>query len=441
MLAVFGMHSLFMAVNLDTGIIPDEPAHYIFSKYFATTFGIPPDTAETYSWGWYIEQNPFLYYWINGRIINLIRVVSPQITDINLLLSLRFVNILYGFGTIFFCYLLTKQVIKGRWWQLLPVFLLTQTLMFIFLSAGINYDNLANLFSMAGLYFLIRAFKSKQLVKNSLLWIIMIALGTLVKYTILPLALAMTVAWVIFIIKNNPAVETCPLKSPKIIFLAVTALLLLVVNVAIYGVNLIRYQALTPPCQEILLESQCEVSPYARRFNQIALAPKLSIQESVAQGYPSPIQYALIDWVWHMLNRSFGMVGHLSYFPLHLIPFYQIWFYLILLFGGFNLLYYRKLSFSSISLIGVGLFYTAVLFFNNYNSELVYGFIQIAFQGRYIFPVIGALFILVAKIIKSTPIKVFRWALLIFTIALFSYGGSSTIWRGANTFLIDWFTR
>jgi len=60
MLVVFTAYAGFMALNLQEGIIPDEPAHFTFSKYFATSLGIPPDTYETYSWGWYIEGHPFL---------------------------------------------------------------------------------------------------------------------------------------------------------------------------------------------------------------------------------------------------------------------------------------------------------------------------------------------------------------------------------------------
>lgn len=112
--AIFLAYSTFLALQLDTGLIPDEPAHFTFSKHYATTLGIPPDTYETYSWGWYIEQNPFLYYWINGRIINLIKFLIPGISNSNLLIGLRLVSVLYSFGTVYFCFLLSKEVIEHR---------------------------------------------------------------------------------------------------------------------------------------------------------------------------------------------------------------------------------------------------------------------------------------------------------------------------------------
>lgn len=145
LLLVFLAYSVFIAIRLDTGISPDEPAHFIFSKHYSTTWGKPPDTLETYSQGWYIEQNPLLYYWINGRIINLTQLINPSVTDATLLLILRLLSSLYSTGTLIFLYLLSKLIIHKAWWRLLPVFLLSNTLMFVLLSGGVNYDNLANL--------------------------------------------------------------------------------------------------------------------------------------------------------------------------------------------------------------------------------------------------------------------------------------------------------
>jgi hypothetical protein len=87
LLAIFLAYSLLIALQLNKGLIPDEPAHFTFSNHFSTTLGIPPDTYETYSWGWYIEQNPFLFYWLNGRVINLINLVYPSVTDFELLIA------------------------------------------------------------------------------------------------------------------------------------------------------------------------------------------------------------------------------------------------------------------------------------------------------------------------------------------------------------------
>lgn len=74
-------------------------------------------------------------------------------------------------------------------------------------------------------------------------------------------------------------------------------------------------------------------------------------------------------------------------------------------------------------MFGIILFYSLVLFYQNYNSELTYGFKQIAIQGRYIFPVIGLIYVLFTYTlgqVKNTPIKIIS---LLIIIALFLIGG------------------
>lgn len=207
LLAIFIAYTSFIALNLKGGIIPDGTVHYNLSKHFATTLGIPEDNVEAiYVKGVYIKQNPFLYYWINGRVINVFKLLFKPQNEAPIWYALRMLSVLYAAGTVSFAYLLSKEFIKRKWWRLLPVFLLTNTLMFVFISGGINYDNLVNLLCTAGLYFLARVFNRKAFLPNSLAWMICIALGTLTKYTVLPLVLAMGIAWLIFLIKNRKTV-------------------------------------------------------------------------------------------------------------------------------------------------------------------------------------------------------------------------------------------
>jgi hypothetical protein len=85
--------------------------------------------------------------------------------------------------------------------------------------------------------------------------------------------------------------ELLPLKVDKIktIILSAVLAILLIVNFSIYGVNLIRYQSLTPPCREILMESQCEISKYEQRYDDQALDTKLALQETWSSDFPSPL--------------------------------------------------------------------------------------------------------------------------------------------------------
>lgn len=436
MLLIFLWFSAYMALNLKPGIIPDEPAHYAFSRHFASTWGLPPDNADTFGLGIYIEQNPFLYYWINGRIINLIDLINPGATDWQTLVILRLINVIFAAGTVLFCFLLSKEIIKNSWWQLIPVLLLTNTLMFVFLAAGVNYDNLANLLTMTGLLFFTRVFTREDFLFNSASWMIFISLGTLVKYTILPLALAMGIAWLIYAILHRKEVFPVRFDGIKTMLLLLVLFTLFTGNFLIYGINLIRYDGLLPECEEILLESQCALSPLEQRYQEKAIKPKLTIRESIEKGFPNPFSYAVNTWVHNMLLRTFGMIGHQSYFPLELVRYYKILFYSTALIGLFFLKPRSELTYS---LVGISIFYALVLLYSNYINELVYGFIHIGFQGRYIFPVIGPIFVLFTLIAKNIPVRLLRMLFLGFTLGLFFIGGPITILLKYQEVFSSWF--
>ncbi len=438
LLFVFAVYSIFLALKLQQHILPDETAHFAFSEHFSTTLGIPKDTPETYIYGWYIKQNPFLYYWVSGRALNVLNLVISGASEWKKIVFLRLLSVMYSMGTVVFCYLIAKEIIKHKWWQLLPVFLLTNTLMFVFLSAGVSYDNLANLFSFVSLYFFIRVMNGKDYLSNSIGWILFICLGTLVKYPILPLALAMGSAWIIFTVLKRASIFPLKISRPKLILPGIFTALVIIGNLAIYGVNLLTYQSVTPACNDLLVKDQCELSPYVIRYREIALDDEMTVLESIQLGYPDPIEYVIYSWIPNMLYRIYGILAHLSYFPSHIITLYQLLFfwYLLLAFR-----YWKQHSFTIYSLVGIFLFYTLVLFYTNYTSELTYGFKQIALQGRYIFPVIGALYILIGSLFTIIQNRNLRFITLLITLALFFYGGPIKFLILRDTVFIDWFIK
>lgn len=436
LLGIFSFYSVFIAFNLQPGIIPDEPAHFLFSKHYSTTWGIPPDIPETYQLGWYIKQNPFLFYWINGRVINFLDFIYPSISDWQTFVILRLVNVIYGIGTVFFCFLLSKELLKNRWWQLLPVFLLTNTLMFVFLSGGVNYDNLTNLFSMAGIYFWVRALCKREFLRSSLGWLISISAGALVKFTILPLALAMFVGWVIFLIINRKEIFPLAITNRFEIFLLVICAGFIIGNLALYGYNLIAYQNIRPQCTQILTVEQCQENPYANRYEEYALEEKLTISESIDLGYPDPITYTIDSWIPNMFYRIFGILGHRSYFPTRMIIFYRLLFFWTIF---LIIKYWQRPSFTIVSMISVFIFYAFVLLYTNYNSELVYGFKQIAMQGRYLFPVIGIAYVLYPKLLHCVPHKWINIISLTSTLVLFFLGGPIILLLYSRSVFSSWF--
>ncbi len=419
-LLAFAIASVYVALNLADGIIPDELAHFIFSKVYATTWGIPPDSPETYELGWYIAHNPFLYHWINGRVINLITLLNPAANDWGLLVVLRLTSVLYSLGTLYFSYLLAKELIRKPWWPLLPVFLLANTLMFAFLSGGVNYDNLVNLLCMAGLYFLVRVFNGKDYFTNSLAWLICICIGCLTKYTVLPLALFSFIAWLVYTLRQRKSIFPLTKLSKGQIALLIVLIILIGGNLALYGYNLVVYHAVLPSCADLLQPEQCALSPFHIRWEKYGLSHRMTLIESIQAGHPDPVTYFVEFWIKDMLTKTYGILGHKTYYPAHIITFYRLFYVGMLLLAA---RYWRRPPYAIWSAVFIILGYSLVVFVTNYNSELTYGFKHFALQGRYLFPIIGLVYGLVGYTQSQVKNRTLRIVVLALTLVLFFVGG------------------
>jgi len=432
---IFFCYSIFIADKIKTGIIPDEITHFDFSKQFSTTLGIPPELPEAYKYGTYITQSPFLFYWINGRIINIADVIFPSLSEWQLLIILRVINVIYALGTVYFCYLFSKEFIKKKWWQLLPVFFLTNTLMFVFLSGGVNYDNLINFLCFAGLFFLARVFNQHNFLLNSLAWMICITLGCLTKFTVLPLALAMGIAWIICIITKKNQILPIRFNKGKTILLSIVLLILIIGNLAIYGYNLAVYQSLLPKCEDIFTEEECKLDFYKMRMAKFGLEEKLTLVESVKLGYPNPVEYS-IHWILGYMNSIFGIGSHKNYKTL-----FRLISHLSLFLWVFSIAIIKKININrkNFSFVAIFLFYLLTIFINNYNNNLISGFRNFGQNGRYFFPVISILFVALTKGVMKIPHVVVRKLTLIFALVLYFSTGPLTFIYRYDIVFSDWF--
>ena len=433
---LFAAYAVYMAFNLQRDIVPDEPYHFAISQSFSDTWGIPEEVTAANSIGVYARRSPYLAYWIYGRALNLLDLVRLDASPWQTLVYLRLVNVAFSIGTVVFTYLFSKKLIKHKWWSLLPVLALTNTLMFVLLSGGVSYDNLTNFLSIAGLYFLLRVLEKKDFLLNSLGWLILISFGALAKETILPLALAMFVVWVIFIIKHRSDIQLKPFRSFWSVTLLVLLALVIAANVALYGLNLLQHASLTPSCEDYYTKEFCDNTPFAQRREELALDDEPNLIQAFRRGYPEPIRYAFDTWIRAMLMKIFGIMGgQQSYYPIG-IAYFHILFYWYL---ALAIRFFKKTSFKIYSLISIFGFYALTLFIKNYDIELAYGFIQVALQGRYIFPVIGIAYGLAAYGLMKVPFKWVRWATLVATLLLFLYGGPIRFIIYNQTVFLDWF--
>ena len=432
LLLFFLINGLFIALNLvsGTGIIPDEERTFVLSKQFSTTLGVPKDAPENLKLNQVNEQNPNLYYWINGRIINIVKLMIPIVDDLGLLKILRVFNVFYALGTVIFCYLLSKEMIDHKWWQLIPVFMLVCTNAFVFLAGGVNDDNLTHLACSAAIYFLVRILNKRDFLTNSLAMFISLAASALIKHRVLPLIFAVILVWTIYFIKHRKSILPLKVVETKTFILASVLVCLIIGNFAIYGYNLAIFHSVLPSCHDVLTAEQCNL----RRFYFEDLGPEyqlawknnlvpLTLSESLELGYPGPIRYFFMNWIPYMLTRTFAVFGTNVPISFLTIITHHILLYTMIL---ITIFYWRDYSLKIIGLLGILIFYTVILFIYCYRYEMQISFNYEIIQGRYLFSVINIAFVFAVLVIKRIPPKIIRSLILIIFIVLYFLTGPMT---------------
>ncbi len=434
---LFVVFSIYLALNLKMGVSPDSYYHLEVSQAYSETLGIPENTPETYKWR-DITRIPYLSFWINGRILNL----NELTFNLDEVIVLRLSNVLTAIGTLILVYLISKRLIKNKWGQILPVFLLSNTLMFVFLSSSINYDNLVVLLSTASLYFLLKFLQEPEKLSNTLLIFVVLLLGTLTKTSVLPLALIIFIIWSVVLLKKKILKKEFLeqfLTLPNIL-LTIGFFLLVILNFNVYGVNMITFRKITPECTQVLTYNQClENGVFVRSMYEIPTIFEGGIIESaklVLEGERiGPLRY-LLFWTVEMSKKIVGIMGDRSLFMRdEYLPFYFVFFFI----GLYMVFKNRKsLSKEDKALGLISLFYTLVVaYYVNYKAYMRTDWMDLGLQGRYIFPVLPIGYVIFSKyFIKIKNTKVLN-ILLTALVILFLMG--NYIYFFANV-PADWFS-
>lgn len=388
LILIFLIFTTYLAFNLKMGISPDSWYHLRVSQEYSKTLGIPENNENTYQWR-DITNIPYLYFWINGRILNLNEITF----NFNQVILLRVFNILFSLGTVIATYLLSKQFIKNKYAQLLPVALLTNTLMFLSLSSSINYDNLGNMFAAFAILFFVKSIKQKYDIKYLLLTILMLCLGALTKFTILPLAFILVILLVVDIFKNRKGWRI-NIKD-KSLLLILPILLFGGLNLILFGNNILKHGELTPACEKTLTYEQCLTNGVFYRDNITIPAVEVNVVEMIKSGERlDPIRYAGV-WSWEMTKRVVSIMGDQSLYHSNLVV--SVFFSLLVItifIGAFN---WKKYNKETKYMVILTLFYLLVLMIvQNYDMYLKRSYPTLALQGRYMFPVISSFYVLLS---------------------------------------------
>lgn len=419
LLVYFGLRLLFFTGTISPYVPPDEHTHFELCKIFSKVFFLPQNSPETYEYG-LVTNIPWLYYWSMGKLLMLNIFGMPD------LLFLRLLNIPFAFATVYFAWRMLRLVTDDGLSQVLLIVAMTNTLMFTFLSAFVSYDNLTNLLAAMAVYYLLAFFKTRSGDRLAVSLFCQMA-GTLTKSSFLPLVLILNILLVIHEFKNyrvQPGTILVWFKTSSWLRmgLVIGISLGLALNIHLYGGNYIHYGNLTPEMSDVLSSDKAMQNRISARnmifsrFKEGLISKKEALAMTsqinhpgdriatihILENYSSlknkgfillgPLAY-MVFWVQEMSAGIFGVLGHLSI--LNHGP--TVWPFAVLgALTGLGILVRWRPSESAwlpSCLMVIAAFYGSFLMYGiNYQIYLFFGALDLALQGRYLFPVLGPIY-------------------------------------------------
>ena len=429
---VFVLQALFFAFYIKKNLPPDEFYHIKLSEIYSKHFGLVNNSEDTYYLG-EISRVPFLFHWLAGRVINIKNLILPNLMNY---IALRLFSVFISCLNVFIAFKIIRFLIKDKLAHILFLIMLTNTLMFVFISGAVSYDSLSVLFSALIILFTLKLFQNHN-IETLALVVLFTLLGCITKVTFLPLAVISTIFLVIHEIKHIKKYqadikEIFKIKQDKLLrFIVLTVIILsfLVLNMNLYGTNLIRYHSIKPSCVEVMKVEQCmKNAGFASYFELEKIAPS---QDSLLKLF-----WYIPHWIHLMIDRTYGVFTHLK------LSLTYEWF--LCYFSTFVLSVikfirdYDKKRVEHSYFIFLIVFYTIILMvFTNYPAYKTHGIIHAGVQGRYMFPVLIPLYALLSSSILSFKNKYIRWILFIFVMVVFLFGNIPFFIRNVTD---EWFT-
>jgi hypothetical protein len=454
LLLYFGARLLFLACTVSPAVPPDEVTHFAVSTIFSNVLLFPADSPATYQYG-LVTTIPWLYYWVMGKLLPL------NIFGIQDLVFLRLLNIPLAFGTVWYAWRTLCLLTDDRLTRLLLVVIMTNTPMFSFLSAAVSYDNLTILLATMSIYYLLAFFRHRSGTMLAASMLCQLA-GCLAKSACLPLLLVLNMLLVAAEFRNLGRMPSAlmawwRMSGMRAVSLTAGIVILGLLNLQLYGGNYLRYRSLVPDMDVVLspeialqyrtqarnlifkyfrdgriskekaLEMAARISSPSDRGSTVALIEEYD--HAVRNGEPVIGLPAYIPvWVATMLAGTFGIFAHL---PLP-VPWLKILMFLgVTALAGIGALMRWRPGEGGrlpLCLMIVAGFYAAFLMYAvNYRTYLEYRSLWLSLQGRYIFPVIGPIAILVSYYLlrlfsgSAARLAVFAVTALLFVLSDFPW--------------------
>lgn len=406
-----------MAISTNRFIGPDETYHFQLIKLFAER-GVSPilNNQNGYYFLGEVVHTPFtIYHYLLSFPFRIFGDSSAS------LFLLRGINILMACASLYVVLLIARSLRLSKLASHLSIFMLANTLMFVFLSSMINYDNLFVLLSLLSIHLVLGL--SKKLSINKIMSLMLVtACGLLVKISFLPIALSSIIILLVRLWQTRQKVfkslaQEMAHNLRRALFGTVTLTLMTSVlcGFAMYKYisNVVSYHTYSPGCEKVLTMEQCyENSVYKRNKILNSDAPpniKISTSEYVS------------SWTSIMLDRTFGIFGHKITQPTKLIAtWYQVLFALSVI---AIIKRYRKGDRQTNLTLVIISFYTVTLIYNGYTGYHESGLIDLAIQGRYLFAVLPVMYLFANKYILELFSTKLKFVYVLATLSIFFTAG------------------
>jgi hypothetical protein len=417
----FGLRLVYLALTISPAIPPDEMSHFGICTIFSGVFFLPENSPASYPYG-LVTNIPWLYYWLMGKLLLLNVFGMPD------LVWLRLLNIPLAFATVFFVCRTLRLLTDDRLTLILLLVAMTNTMMFTFISAFVSYDNLANLLAAMSVYYLLAFFRDRSGSLLLLSWACQVA-GCLTKSTFLPLALILLLLLFVHEFRN---LSSLPAAMRDVVArgrwrgagLLLAVLAGVVLNVQLYAGNYRHYGKLKLEMYDVLPFDSVMQNPLAARNMILSLYQegRVSSEQAVAMASrishpgerldaitsvrnyekfryggapPMSVSRYAVFWVKRMAAGIFGVQGRLTITagwpasaPLICLGLLGL--------AAFVICWRPKDAAglpTCLAIIAGG--YALILLYGvNYQSYLENGSVSLALQGRYLFPVIGTVYLL-----------------------------------------------
>lgn len=423
----------FFATHLNKDIIPDENYHIKFIEFYKNNNSINPIVGkqeEYFEYGEFTRSNSYMYHYIFGNLQKFISF-NDQVSNI---IFLRLINVFLGVATLILTISVYRLLIKDRLLIISSLTMLGGSLMFIVLQSGVNYDNLANLIAILSIFLLIKLFLKPSLLKV-LLFILLLVIGPLVKFTLIPLFVFELLFLFLFYYKNRKEIipKYKELKNDWKKYYNILLMIIILISsfllVERYVGNFVKYESIltSPSCIKVTNKEECENNPQFIRDNSLK-----RIDQSITL---TGTVYYLQKWSISMIDKTIGITAH-KYIQSN--PYLLLAMSSIIFISALCAIRYFDFRINIINcLFIITLLYVITLAMFNYSSYLRYGIFELALQGRYLFLVLPLIYFYINyyifKIFRTNIIKIIY---TIFVILLFTYGG---FYWFTQTSTPDWF--